>query len=498
MLLDFVKINDGVNDWLSVSYFGSDNQKHIINLDLSHDLWEWSSKMPEDKRYNTPVMGYKSWDGKTVYRMPVKSLTRTRQYDIIETRCDEELKKEIFCKSKPKITFCDIETEVIDGFPEPSVAKERITCIGTSCDSEIIVRGIKPLKKHDIDKIGEEVKQHFGEDRWTFEYRYYTSEHEMLMDFLTEVKQMDVLTGWNFTGFDWYYITTRCKRLGIDTKMASPISVVLSGNKDNPETPYHVFICDYMVIYKGNQKKAPSYKLDMIGDIVCGIKKVEYDGTLQQLYENDFHKYIYYNAIDCGLVQKIHEKSKALDIAMLTCQTTNTKLPSVTSKTAITENYLRHAMLADKIVITKETKKECEKEGYEGAYVAEPEKGLHRMVMCCDFASLYPTCVRMYNIGMETLVGKFHENTTQLESFKSDHEHYIVTPNNTVYKKKDGYFKKEVSRLFKERKQNKKWSWVCKQTSYELGKLLDADAPQSEIEEYLKKHIDDINLIMKL
>ena len=46
--------------------------------------------------------------------------------------------------------------------------------------------------------------------------------------------------------------------------------------------------------------------LDTAGEAVVGIKKIKYDGTLQDLYERDYTKYVYYNAIDTILVQLIH------------------------------------------------------------------------------------------------------------------------------------------------------------------------------------------------
>ena len=496
MLNDFVQINDGARDYLSISYFGKDNKKYIKNIDITNHMFDWTAerqpKMAPDRKYI-------SWDGKPVYKLASKHLSRTRQYDLIEELLSPEEKADVFCNSKPKYTFCDIETKVGDkGFPTPDKAAQPITCIGTSCDSHIIVRGSKPLSDKDIKDIETQIRKHFSEDRWTFEYRYYARENAMMDAFSDDVRNTDILTGWNFTGFDMMYIMNRNKNIGVNSTKMSPIGIISPGSyeREVPDTPYHILVVDYMKIYKMMDNKAPSYKLDDIGLKEVGIRKVTHSETLDELYEKDYKRYIYYNAIDCGLVQKIDEKVKSLAIACMMCQYTMTKLSSMSAKTAITENYMRHAFFVDNKVITKETKKKVEKEGYEGAFVAEPVKGLHKMITCNDYASLYPTSAREFNIGPEVLVGKFEGAT--LQKFKDDWEHYIVTPNGTVYKREDGYFKKELTRLYNDRKKHKKTSWICKQTGYELGKLLDADASDDEVKAYIKEHAKDIATIMNL
>jgi DNA polymerase elongation subunit (family B) len=44
---------------------------------------------------------------------------------------------------------------------------------------------------------------------------------------------------------------------------------------------------------------------------------------------------------------------------------------------------------------------------YEGAYVKTPVPGLYGAVSVFDFASLYPTAQRQFNISPETYLGKF-------------------------------------------------------------------------------------------
>ena len=48
--------------------------------------------------------------------------------------------------------------------------------------------------------------------------------------------------------------------------------------------------------------------------------------------------------------------------------------------------------------------------GYEGAYVKDPQIGRHKWVASFDLNSLYPHLIMQYNISPETLVGMYPES----------------------------------------------------------------------------------------
>jgi len=55
-----------------------------------------------------------------------------------------------------------------------------------------------------------------------------------------------------------------------------------------------------------------SYSLDFISEKELGIKKVEYNGSLDQLYEKDPIKFVKYNIGDTGLTVRLNEKLKLI------------------------------------------------------------------------------------------------------------------------------------------------------------------------------------------
>ena len=56
-----------------------------------------------------------------------------------------------------------------------------------------------------------------------------------------------------------------------------------------------------------------SFSLDWVSRKAINAHKIEYQGSLQDLYEKDHEWYYYYNAIDSLLVMLIHYKVKAIE-----------------------------------------------------------------------------------------------------------------------------------------------------------------------------------------
>jgi len=134
----------------------------------------------------------------------------------------------------------------------------------------------------------------------------------MVYTFFRELgPKMPVITGWNWLGYDWPYLTNRAKKLGIDPKIISPAKY-LSGKQ---QLPVHLLMFDYLEIYKKWDrviKIKESNRLDYVADKAVGFKKIEYNGTLRALYQSDFENFSYYNCVDCALVHYIDQKLKTL------------------------------------------------------------------------------------------------------------------------------------------------------------------------------------------
>jgi DNA polymerase elongation subunit (family B) len=155
----------------------------------------------------------------------------------------------------------------------------------------------------------------------------------------------------------------------------------------------------------------PSYRLDFIGEVELGERKVQYDGTLDQLYKRDFHKFIEYNRQDVMLLNKLETKLKFIGLTNIlaheNCILFNTTLGAValTDQAVVLEAHRRG-------MIVPERKKDRPDYVIAGAYVAQPKTGLSEWVASVDINSLYPSTIRALNMSPETLVGQIRQELT--------------------------------------------------------------------------------------
>ena len=103
----------------------------------------------------------------------------------------------------------------------------------------------------------------------------------------------------------------------------------------NEEMPSHKMIFDYMQLYEvcdTSIKVKESSSLDFVSSKLVGVDKIKYSGSLQTLYEDDFETFMYYNAVDSVLVQKIHEARNYISIIFAISSLARIKLVDVISQ----------------------------------------------------------------------------------------------------------------------------------------------------------------------
>lgn len=446
MILD-IEINDKN---LVISFFDKEGKAKLKNFDLQ-DIQNWSICSERDPKKDPE---FKNWDGKPVKRISEKRLNKWSIYEFLNNLPDDE-REEISALNFPKVQSIDIETEVIDSFPVPEVARERITTIAIATESNTtLVLGWKPISKEQEKAIFDNHREYLKEyGDWTFKYMCFDDEYNMMYTFINKfLPNFSLAIGWNFMGFDWKYIFNRCKRLGIDVSLASP-SKKLQGN-DN--IPMHIGMIDYLDIYKRWDRTVQikeSNSLDFVSNAVLGTTKIKYNGTLQELYENDYDKYILYNAIDAALVCLIHKKLKTLNSVLSVSCLCNLSIYKASSAVNLTEALLWKGYYNRKMVIA-DRRVETVRGEYEGAYVKEPEPGMFRAATCFDYASLYPSIMRQFNVSPESFINKIQDQKRQ-EEYKID-PNFIVSVTGAVYNNKENSVLKDIlTNLYTERKKNK-------------------------------------------
>jgi len=323
----------------------------------------------------------------------------------------------------PKLHTCFFDIEVdfdpVKGFSPTSDPFNPVTAISCYLDwlDQCVTLVIAP--KHMTTETANEI---VGEFENTMLFK---NEKEMFDVFFQLIEDADVLTGWNSEGYDIPYMVNRVTRVMSkdDTR-----KFCLMGQLPKPreyerfgksETTYDLVgrvHLDYLQLYKKyNYESRHSYKLDAIGEMEVGENKTVYEGTLDQLYNKDFKKFIEYNRQDTMLLVKIHNKLKFLDLANALAHENTVLLPTVMGSVAMIEMaIMNEAHERGLVVPDKKRKSENDDEIQQaaGAYVATPKRGLHEWVGAVDINSLYPSAIRALNMAPETIVAQVRQTLT--------------------------------------------------------------------------------------
>lgn len=262
----------------------------------------------------------------------------------------------------------------------------------------------------------------------------YTDERQLLIDFLEIIDDADVLSGWNSEGFDIPYTINRMKRLMnsdltkkfcLFDQLPKPRKYMKFGREYNTYELIGRAHLDYLLLYqKHNAQKLHSYRLDYVGEIEVGENKVPYEGTLDQLWKEDFDKFIAYSRQDVALLAKIDAKRKYIDLANQVAHANYVTLKTTMGSVNLVDQAIINEMHEMGFVVPCKPQKpgfpgdmddsedDDDKPPVVGAYVADPKKGLHDYVGAIDVNSLYPHVLMAMNASPETIIGQFRSTET--------------------------------------------------------------------------------------
>jgi DNA polymerase elongation subunit (family B) len=251
------------------------------------------------------------------------------------------------------------------------------------------------------------------------------SEKEMFDTFFQLIEDADVMTGWNSEGYDIPYMVNRVTRVMSkdDTRkfcllgqFPKPRTYERFGKEEQTYDLVGRIHMDYLQLYKKyNYESRHSYKLDAIGELEVGENKTQYEGTLDQLYNKDFKKFIEYNRQDTMLLVKIHNKLKFLELANQLAHENTVLLPTVMGSVAMIEMAIMNEAHERGLVVPDKKRKDSNADDEQqaaGAYVATPKRGIHEWVGAVDINSLYPSAIRALNMAPETIVGQVRQTLT--------------------------------------------------------------------------------------
>ena len=322
------------------------------------------------------------------------------------------------------ICFFDIEVDFNKelGFADPSDPFNAVTAIALHLNwlKKTICLTIKP--KTLTKEAAQEICNKFT-DTYLFD-----TEKELLETFLGLIADADILSGWNSEGFDIPYMVNRVSRVLSKShtrqfclweKFPKAKSVTKFGKESETfELTGRVHL-DYLELYrKYTYHEMHSYSLDAIGEYELDEHKIEYEGTLDQLYNNDYEKFIAYNRQDVDLLVKLDKKLQFIDLANVLAHSNTVLLATTMGAVAQTDQAIVNEAHERGLIVPDKKRDGEYQRGYNrnvpaaGAYVANPVVGMHEWIGSIDLNSLYPSILRAGNMSTETIVGQVRHTLT--------------------------------------------------------------------------------------
>jgi DNA polymerase elongation subunit (family B) len=250
----------------------------------------------------------------------------------------------------------------------------------------------------------------------------FEREEDLLRTFLDVIEDADVLSGWNSEGYDIPYTVNRITRVlsKDDTRRFCLWNQFPKARKFEKFGTEHSTYdltgrihSDYMLLYrKYTYEERHSYSLDAIAEHELGEHKTQYEGTLDQLYNQDFKKFIEYNRQDVMIIAKLDEKLKFLDLANTIAHENTVLLQTAMGSVAMIEQAIINEAHDRGMVVPDKVRGDKDDSRAAGAYVAYPVKGVHDYIGSIDINSLYPSVLRAMNMGEETIVGQLRQTKT--------------------------------------------------------------------------------------
>ncbi len=369
--------------------------------------------------FDTPVSRFSSRNNKE-FRKEMRMHTGKNLFESDINPVFRCLAENFLGADAPKLhtAFFDIETDFdpVRGFSSTEEAFNKITAITVYLDwlDQLVTLAIPPksMSMATANEIAAEFDNTF----------MFEKEADLLNTFLDLIDDADVLSGWNSEGYDIPYTVNRVTQVlsKDDTRrfcLWGQLPKARTFERFGKESLTFDLVgrvhMDYMQLYrKYTYEERHSYSLDAIGEYEELGSKTTYEGTLDQLYNQNFRTFIEYNRQDVVLVNKIDKKLKFLDLANTIAHENTVLLPTTTGAVAVTEQAIINEAHARGMVVPNRKSYDDDNTQAAGAYVAYPKKGLHQDIGSIDINSLYPSAIRALNMGPETIVGQLRPTAT--------------------------------------------------------------------------------------
>ncbi len=418
-----------------------------------------------NKKFAVPTYGYSEWSHQYI----------AENFD----GCDYDLEL---------IRICNIDIEVASehGFPGVEDVREEIVAITfhDSLTQKYYVFGNSTFITNREDVV----------------YYEAVDEEDLIRSFIDAFQEMspDIITGWNVKFYDIPYLVRRIHKL-FDQKYANKLSpngfvrekiITLMGRENPTYQLSGISTLDYQDLYKKftyvNQER---YSLDHISFVELGTQKLSYDeyDSIHLFYQQDYQKFIEYNIRDVELVGLLEEKLRLIELAISMAYDSGINFEEVFSPVRVWDATIFNHLRKKNIVVPPMAPNTKDRE-YEGAYVKEPQVGMHNWIVSFDLNSLYPHLIMQYNISPETIkesraydisINDLIDKKAELADLST--QNLTMTANGTFYDiSEQGFLPELMEKVYNDRTEAKN-----KELEY---RKLNEENPKREYENEIAKY----------
>ncbi|MEM4334238.1 MAG: DNA-directed DNA polymerase I [Candidatus Caldarchaeum sp.] len=348
----------------------------------------------------TPVLG----DDEKVNQILARFFHDASPEEVEETR--KWLK--ILESEHPVIDFVALDIEIIGEsptrVPSPSNPEDRVVAVslsGTRNMSKVLV-----LRRNDVD-----MKFEGGE----YALEVFDDEAQLLLRCFEILEEYPVVATFNGDDFDLPYLRNRAEKLGIP-RSKIPISIGRDGAtlRRGIHLDLYRFFNNKSVQVYAFDNRYREHTLDGVAKALLGVGKVQVEKPLGELRIQELAEYSYR---DSRLLRDLVESGDRLLLRLMAVISRISRMPL--------EDVCRHGVSGwiknllywelrglNWLIPLKEdlaskggtsTKAIIEGKKYRGGLVVEPIPGVHFSVTVLDFASLYPSILKEYNLSFETI-----------------------------------------------------------------------------------------------
>lgn len=246
---------------------------------------------------------------------------------------------------------------------------------------------------------------------------FFTEEDKLLLAVFNKINEYPFLITYNGDDFDLKYLYYRALRLGIP-ELKIPIIVkkrICMLKRGVHIDLYKFFAIRAMKIY-AFKAKYKDEKLDTVAKALIGKGKIKGEG--KWVAKMSYHDLIKYCMNDADITLELTTYNNNLVINLIIMLERISRLPIENVSRKSVSSWIRSFMLCEHrqrniLIPTPEEIKAVKGQiastaiikgkKYKGAIVLEPVSGTHFDVLVLDFASLYPSIFKVYNLGYSTI-----------------------------------------------------------------------------------------------